>query len=119
MSNSQDAFYDAHHRHHHRLHKAPSRCRSGTFRGLSRSELLSLVFVDEVTHHDGLAAVRAHTNRGNTAAGKLLQLLHVLTSVLRQLIQALRIRNVLSPAVKVLKNRLSVVELSLSLGISS
>ena len=73
-----------------------------------------LVFVDEVADHDGLVTVRAHTNRGNTAARNLFQLQHVLAGVLGQLIQALRIRNVLGPAVVVLKNRLSVVELSLS-----
>lgn len=78
--------------------------------------LEKFLFVNQVAHDDGLLAAGANTNRRDTAAGNLFQLLKVPTGVLGQLVEGFSLGDVFGPAVEVLVDGLGVVEVRLSHG---
>ena len=78
--------------------------------------LEKFLFVNQVAHDDSLLAARANTIRRDTAAGNLFQLLKVPTGILGQLIEGLSLSDIFGPAVKVLVDRLGMVEVRLGHG---
>src|SRR5699024_229437 len=71
------------------------------------------LILEDVIDHDGLIATRAHADVGHAAAGKLLQALDVVLSLLRQLLEGAAAGDVLVPRRHRLVDRGGVVELGL------